>query len=48
MSTSGALTTARIPASSTARAVPAGRQYMSQKRTVPVRIISRQASRVPQ
>ena len=36
------------PASRTARATAAGRQYMSQKRTVPVRIISRHASRVPQ
>ena len=39
---------ARIPASATARAAAAGCQYMSQKRTVPVRIISTQASRVPQ
>ena len=32
----------------TARAVASGCQYMSQKREVPERIISRQASRVPQ
>ncbi len=39
---------ARTPASVTARATAAGCQYMSQNRTVPVRIISTQASRVPQ
>ena len=39
---------ARRPASATARAVASGCQYMSQKRVVPVRIISTQASRVPQ
>ena len=32
----------------TARAVASGCQYMSQKRVVPVRIISAQARRVPQ
>ncbi len=39
---------ARRPASRTARAVAPGCQYMSQKRAVPVRIISTQASRAPQ
>jgi hypothetical protein len=47
-SISGAAVTARIPASSTARAVAWARQYMSQKLVVPVRIISTQASLVPQ
>ena len=47
-SISGAAATARTPASSTARAVAWACQYMSQKLVVPVRIISTQASRVPQ
>ena len=45
---SGPPTVARRPASRTAREVASGCQYMSQKRAVPVRIISTQASRVPQ
>src|SRR5262249_35463974 len=36
-----------MPASSMARAVASGRQYMSQKRATPPRIISAQASRAP-
>ena len=47
-SNSGAPIVARMPASATARAVAPGRQYMSQKRVVPARIISAQASRAPQ
>ena len=47
-SISGPPITARSPASQAARAVSAGCQYMSQKRAVPVRAISRQASRAPQ
>ena len=47
-SNSGAPIVARRPASATARAVASGCQYMSQKRVVPVRIISAQASRAPQ
>ena len=42
------LTTARRPASATARATSAPCQYMSKKRVVPERIISIAASRVPQ
>jgi hypothetical protein len=42
------LTVARIPLSTTARATSNWNQYMSQKRVVPARIISRHASRVPQ
>ena len=45
---SGPPTVALRPASRTAREVASGCQYMSQKRVVPVRIISTQASRVPQ
>ena len=48
VSMSGAPIVARSPASATARAVAAGCQYMSQKRTVPPRIISTHASLVPQ
>ena len=48
LSNIGAPIVARTPASATARAVASGCQYMSQKRVVPERIISRQASRVPQ
>ena len=48
LSNIGAPIVARSPASATARAVASGCQYMSQKRVVPERIISRQASRVPQ
>ena len=47
-SKSGAPIAARMPAASTARAVASGCQYMSQKRVVPLRIISAQARRAPQ
>ena len=47
-SISGAAVTARIPASSTARAAACACQYMSQNEVVPERIISTQARRVPQ
>ena len=42
------LTTARSPESTAARATSGPCQYMSKNRVVPERIISRQASRVPQ
>jgi hypothetical protein len=42
------LTAARTPESLTPRATSGPNQYMSKKRVVPDRIISRQARRVPQ
>ena len=47
-SSSTTLTTARSPASVTARATWSACQYMSKKRVVPERIISTAASLVPQ
>ena len=47
-SSSGGRIVERTPASATARATAPGCQYISQNLTVPVRIISTQARRVPQ